>query len=68
MSNNGSKSSEVDEYILKQPFDTQRALKELRAIIWESAPYVSELINYNIPAFSLLEGGKREQQIYDCRL
>lgn len=63
MSNNGSKSSEVDEYILKQPFDTQRALKELRAIIWESAPYVSELINYNIPAFSLLEGGKREQQI-----
>ncbi len=63
MSENGSKSAEVDEYISKQPLDTQRALKELRSLIWESASYVSELMNYNIPAFSLLRDGKREQQI-----
>lgn len=63
MSDYGSKSTEVDEYISKQPLDTQRALKELRSLIWESSPYVSELMNYNIPAFALVEGGKREQQI-----
>lgn len=63
MSDHGSKSAEVDEYISNQPPDTQRALEELRALIWKSSPYVNELMNYNIPAFALVDGGKREQQI-----
>jgi uncharacterized protein YdhG (YjbR/CyaY superfamily) len=58
-----SKSKEVDEYIANQPPETQRALKELRSLIWQAAPNVTELINYRIPAFALVEGGKRDQQI-----
>jgi uncharacterized protein YdhG (YjbR/CyaY superfamily) len=63
MGNRGIRSSEVDDYISKQPADTQSALEELRTLIWDNAPYVCELMNYNIPAFALVEGGKREQQI-----
>lgn len=57
------KSAEVDAYIANQPPESRRALEELRACIWQAAPEVSELMNYNIPAFALVEGGKRDQQI-----
>ena len=60
MSRNDLKSAEVDNYISTQSADAQRALEELRTIIWESSPYVCELMNYNIPAFALVEGGNRE--------
>jgi uncharacterized protein YdhG (YjbR/CyaY superfamily) len=56
-------SSEVDAYIDTQPRETQRALEELRSCIWEAAPGVSETMNYNIPAFALVSGGKRDKQI-----
>lgn len=56
-------SAEVDAYIANQPAETRQALEELRACIWQAAPGVTELINYNIPAFALIEGGKRDQQI-----
>ncbi len=58
-----SRSKEVDAYIAKQPPETQRALEELRSCIWNAAPGVSELMNYNIPAFALSKGAKRDQQI-----
>ncbi len=58
-----TRSKEVDAYIFAQPKETQRALEELRSYIWLAAPRVSELLNYNIPAFALVEGGKRDQQI-----
>lgn len=57
------KSAEIDTYISNQPPETQRALEQLRSYIWQAAPHVTELMNYNIPAFALVEGGKREQQI-----
>jgi uncharacterized protein YdhG (YjbR/CyaY superfamily) len=57
------KSREVDEYISKQPPATQRALEELRSCIWQAAPRLTELINYGIPAFALVDGGKRDQQV-----
>ena len=57
------RSSEVDEYIKEQSPEAQKALEELRSLIWKASPYVKELMNYNIPAFALIEGGKREQQI-----
>ncbi len=57
------RSIEVDAYIARQPPETQRALEELRACIWKAAPGVIEMMNYNIPAFALVEGGKRDQQV-----
>jgi uncharacterized protein YdhG (YjbR/CyaY superfamily) len=57
------KSPDVDEYIAKQPPGTRRALEELRASIWQAAPHLTELLNYGIPAFALVEGGKRDQQV-----
>lgn len=63
MSKEKTRSKEVDAYISAQPPETQRALEELRSYIWLAAPKASELLNYNIPAFALVEGGKRNQQI-----
>lgn len=63
MGKEASKSKEVDTYIATQPPETRRALEELRSCIWQAAPSVSELMNYNIPAFALVKGGKRDQQI-----
>jgi uncharacterized protein YdhG (YjbR/CyaY superfamily) len=53
----------VDAYIATQPPEAQRALEELRSCIWKAAPGVAELMNYNIPAFALVHGGKRDKQI-----
>jgi uncharacterized protein YdhG (YjbR/CyaY superfamily) len=63
MGNDDGRSRGVDNYILMQPPETQRALENLRSYIWEAAPHLTELMNYNIPAFALVEGGKRDQQI-----
>jgi len=63
MTNEAGRSREVDAYIATQPLETQRALEELRSCVWEAAPGVSELLNYNIPAFALTKGGKRDRQI-----
>ncbi|OGG94875.1 MAG: hypothetical protein A2527_05065 [Candidatus Lambdaproteobacteria bacterium RIFOXYD2_FULL_50_16] len=52
-----------DEYVLDQPKASQEALAQLRAIILEVIPEAEELINYNIPAFALTKGAKREHQI-----
>ena len=57
------RSKEVDAYISAQPPEVQRELEELRSFIWQAAPKIFELMNYNIPAFALVEGGKRDQQI-----
>jgi uncharacterized protein YdhG (YjbR/CyaY superfamily) len=53
----------LDEYIESHPNETKRALYEVRECILEAAPNAMETFNYNIPAFSLVKGGKREQQI-----
>ena len=57
------RSKEVDRYIATQPPETRRALEALRSCIWQAAPRVSELMNYNIPAFALAKDGKRDKQI-----
>ena len=56
-------SNEYDKYLSVQPEDTQKALAELRRCIKLAAPKATELINYGIPAFALVEGGKRDTQI-----
>ncbi len=58
-----SNSNEVDAYIANQPAKTRQALELLRLYIKKAAPEATELMNYNIPAFALVEGGKRDQQV-----
>lgn len=53
----------VDEYIASQPVKTQEVLKELRSIIREAAPDSIEILNYKVPSYTLVPGGKRDQQI-----
>jgi uncharacterized protein YdhG (YjbR/CyaY superfamily) len=53
----------VDEYFEAQPEKVRKALLELRECILKAEPNATELLNYNIPAYALVENGKREQQI-----
>ena len=52
-----------DDYLYQQTTIAQIKLKLIRAYILEAVPEVEELFNYGIPAFSLIKGGKREEQI-----
>jgi uncharacterized protein YdhG (YjbR/CyaY superfamily) len=54
---------EFEAYVRSQPEACRDALRDLRRIILEAVPIAGETFNYNIPAFQLTEGGKREQQI-----
>lgn len=53
----------IDEYIKSQPNDTQKTLRDVYNCILQAAPDAIEMFNYNIPAFALVKGGKREEQI-----
>ncbi len=53
----------VREYFDTQPELTKKALLELKECILKVEPNAEELFNYNIPAYALIKGGKREQQI-----
>jgi uncharacterized protein YdhG (YjbR/CyaY superfamily) len=53
----------VDDYIANQPAKTQEVLNELRNMIKEAAPDSIEVLNYKVPSFTLVPGGKRDQQI-----
>ena len=53
----------VDDYIKEQPDGTRKALLDIRRFIYEAVPDAVELFNYNIPAYALVKGGKRDKQI-----
>lgn len=53
----------VDDYINDQPENTKEVLLQLKDYILKAAPNATELINYGIPAYTLIVGGKRDQQI-----
>lgn len=53
----------IDDYIAHQSKEAQIVLQELRTIIKEAAPDATEVLNYKIPCFTLVPGGKRDQQI-----
>jgi uncharacterized protein YdhG (YjbR/CyaY superfamily) len=57
------KNNSVEEYFNAQPENTRMVLVELRKCIFEVVPDAVEMMNYNIPAYVLVEGGKRDQQI-----
>lgn len=56
-------SISAEEYFNNQPKEIKKILIEVKNCILEAAPNAKELLNYNIPAYSLVDGGKREQQI-----
>jgi uncharacterized protein YdhG (YjbR/CyaY superfamily) len=43
----------VDEYIAGYPKDVQKLLKQIRSIIFETAPETIESISYGMPAYKL---------------
>lgn len=53
----------VESYIQSFEGKAKEYLEEIRSIIHDVVPETKELINYNIAAFTLVEGGKREEQI-----
>jgi uncharacterized protein YdhG (YjbR/CyaY superfamily) len=48
-----STAGSIDEYIAGFPAETQKALREMRALIRASAPDATETISYAIPTFDL---------------
>jgi uncharacterized protein YdhG (YjbR/CyaY superfamily) len=53
----------IDDYIAHQPEEVQAKLQELRGIMKEAAPDAVEILNYKVPSFCLVPGGKRDQHI-----
>lgn len=53
----------VSEYVNDQTDQCKHALTVLQECILQVEPNAAALINYNIPAYSLIKGGKREAQI-----
>ena len=53
----------IDDYIANQSEEAQKVLHELRSIIKEAAPDAVEVSNYKVPTFTLVPGGKKDQQI-----
>ncbi len=57
------KLNSVDDYFNVQPEKVKNALIHIRQCILKVVPTAQELFNYKIPAYTLIKGGKREQQI-----
>lgn len=57
------KINSVEEYFNSQPEKVKNALLSIRQCILTVVPEAEELLNYSIPAYTLVKGGKREQQI-----
>lgn len=58
-----SKFKSVKDYFDSQSADTLKVLFALRSIIQETLPESEELLNYEMPAYPLIKGGKRDKQI-----
>lgn len=59
----GKQYATFDEYMDDQTEEVKNALQELTECILSVVPNANKMINYNIPAFALVKGGKRDQQI-----
>jgi uncharacterized protein YdhG (YjbR/CyaY superfamily) len=53
----------IEDYISSQSEDKQKALRKLKECIKMAAPDSEETFTYNVPSFTLIKGGKMEQQI-----
>ncbi len=47
------KFTTIDEYIAQQPADVQPVLQQIRSVIRDAAPEVTEKISYQMPTFYL---------------
>jgi uncharacterized protein YdhG (YjbR/CyaY superfamily) len=54
---------DFDDYIEVCDENTRIKLLRVRELIREVVPEAQELINYNIPAFTLVKDGKRDEQV-----
>lgn len=57
------KFNSIDNYIDSQPKEQAAILRQLKDAILEAEPNAEETFNYGVPAFALIENGKRDQQI-----
>ncbi|MDX8338913.1 DUF1801 domain-containing protein [Draconibacterium sp. IB214405] len=53
----------IEAYINSFDGPAKVYLEQLRALIQKNVPDTTELINYNIAAFTLVDGGKRDEQL-----
>ena len=58
-----TKYDTINSYIDAFPEEVRAKLYELKECILQVVPDAKELFNYGIPAFALVEDGKREEQI-----
>ncbi|SHJ81492.1 Uncharacterized conserved protein YdhG, YjbR/CyaY-like superfamily, DUF1801 family [Dethiosulfatibacter aminovorans DSM 17477] len=57
------KYKNVEEYLNDQPEHARALLLEMKSLILEVVPEAEEVMNYGVPAYALVEGGKAEQQV-----
>lgn len=60
---NERKFSTAKEYFDSLPEHSKTMLLQMKHCILKVVPNAIELLNYNVPAYALKEGGKREEQI-----
>lgn len=58
-----TKFTSAHEYFNAQPTKTRSSLYAIKECILRIVPTATELINYGIPAYALIKGGKRDHQI-----
>lgn len=59
----GLEYSSFEQYLDFQTEKAKQYILEIRDLVLEIVPDAETIINYNIPAFTLLPGGKRDAQI-----
>lgn len=57
------KYKNVEEYLNDQPEDARKLLIEMKSLILEVVPYAEEKMNYGVPAYAFVKGGKSNQQV-----
>ncbi len=58
-----AKFGTIDEYISSQPEEHAALLQDLRTAILKAVPDAVETFNYGVPAFAIVENGKKDDQI-----
>lgn len=61
--NSTSIPPEIQDYLKTLTSESRLTLIQLRQLILDEIPHAEEKINYQIPAYALEKGGKRDQQI-----
>ncbi len=57
------KYKNTKEYMADQSEQARKLLMEMKSIILEVAPESEEIMNYGVPSYTLVKGGKAEYQV-----